>query len=439
MNFLFFSIVISICFYAILKRPGIFLAYMLFFQTLNKEIFELVGLDDLRYITTVLFFPILVLLHYKKMDFKSAISNFRKNKITLGYLLLTMYIIFYGYHIGSQYEIDYIKLFLFPGTILFIVGYLSFFNNKMYVDLFYGILIFAFLVLVSIFLFNISSTQDYFVEREMIGETTGLSPITQGRMAGLLIIFLMLIIQYKNKKIVKNVAAFLLIIAIYWLTLSGTRGALVSLFATIFFYINYTIQKKTILKNLLLSGIIIIPVLFYLGIAENLLFPRIGELFEPGALQSMRRYNRLILFFDFLPDNFIFGLGPGGWGKQVMVSLYSFRYPHNIIIEFILDYGIIGAISFSLIFFTSFKLAVSIVKYNKNNMYLISIALAWVFYMSNAMFSGSFTSGNYNVFTWSAILSGLYLYGINTKITSKKIAAATISNRKRNKFNKDKN
>jgi len=122
MNYLFFVITMFICIYAIKTKPGITLAYLLFFQRLNKLLFDAIELGELRYITTLLFLPMIYLLHDRKRVFNLNISNFKKNKITWGYILLAMYMVFYAFYIGTQYEMNFIKSFLFPGIIVFTVG-----------------------------------------------------------------------------------------------------------------------------------------------------------------------------------------------------------------------------------------------------------------------------------------------------------------------------
>ena len=143
-----------ICIYAIKTKPGITLAYLLFFQRLNKLLFDAIELGELRYITTLLFLPMIYLLHNRKRVFNLNISNFKKNKITWGYILLAMYMVFYAFYIGTQYEMNFIKSFLFPGIIVFTVGAVFFFNYKMYKDLFYGIIIFAVVTMIALLFFK---------------------------------------------------------------------------------------------------------------------------------------------------------------------------------------------------------------------------------------------------------------------------------------------
>ena len=154
MDYLFFSIIQLINIYCLKRRPGIVLAYILFFQQFNKLIFAQIGFDGYRYITSIIFIPILFFLHYRRDQWHQIINNFFKSKITIGYFLFLIYMLFYSFYIGTQYEITYIKLFIFPGVILFIISAIFFFKMNMYRDLFYGIILFCALTGMGIILFN---------------------------------------------------------------------------------------------------------------------------------------------------------------------------------------------------------------------------------------------------------------------------------------------
>ena len=97
----------------------------------------------------------------------------------------------------------------------------------------------------------------------------------------------------------------------------------------------------------------------------------------------------------------------------------EYKYPHNIIIEFVLMYGIIGIISFILIFSNSLKITISNIRASKQNIYINiyikALALAWIFYAISAMTSGSFISGNSEFFIFSAILISINLNNILKK------------------------
>ena len=152
----------------------------------------------------------------------------------------------------------------------------------------------------------------------------------------------------------------------------------------------------------------------YLGTGFRMWQAQTGyELTDFQNIEGMTRYYRWQLFFKYYPENFIFGLGPGGWGKYVMFGEY--RYPHNIIIEFFLMYGLLGLTSFFLISLTCFNSIIKILRNNEISLNIKSIGLAWVFYFIAAMFSGSFIYGNLSFFIFSGLLVGINLYVDNYK------------------------
>ena len=85
------------------------------------------------------------------------------------------------------------------------------------------------------------------------------------------------------------------------------------------------------------------------------------------------------------------------------------RYAHNIIMEMTIEYGLVGAFSLLLIFIPCIIGSISIIRDNIFSIYLKSIALAWIYYATNAMFSGNII-GNINLFTLSGIMIGIELY-----------------------------
>ena len=89
----------------------------------------------------------------------------------------------------------------------------------------------------------------------------------------------------------------------------------------------------------------------------------------------------------------------------------DYRYAHNIILEMTLEYGLVGAFSLLLIFIPCIVGSISIIRDNISSIYLKSIALAWIYYATNSMFSGNII-GNINLFTFSAILRSINLNNI---------------------------
>ena len=397
MGYLILSLVIIINIYG-LRKPGFIMAYLLFFQSLNNLLFSQIGLVQLKFFLPLFFLLFFFVKFFSKKKFVSLINNFFLNKISIGYLILVIYMSMYALFIGGNYEFTFVKMFLFPGLLLFLISSTCFYKVEMYHQLFNGIILFTIVFVVSIITFN---GLDALSDRTFSEDVKNISSITQGRLAGLLSILLIILIIYK-KTYSKYFIIAALVLSFFWLSITGTRGALVALFGTLFFYFLVANNRLLSSKYLFLLSSLFIPILFYYGLDQNLLYVRSNELIDLQKIEGMTRIYRWKLFFQYYPENFIFGLGPGGWGKYIMIGEY--RYPHNIIIEFLLMYGLVGLISFLFISFSSLSTVIKILRNDIIDFQFKGLVLCWIYYFIAAMFSGSFIYGNFSFFVFSGLL-----------------------------------
>ena len=405
MVFAFLSIVVLFLLFSCYKWPGITVAYLFFFQILNNSMFEQVGLQSFKYITSILLLPILYYNCYSKIKvrvFKKLIFTSIISKV---YFLLLLYIILYAFLLGTSYEIVYLTKFIFPGTILFVLA-LYFFNDAaIYKEVVIGVVLFSFLTLSYLYFFR-GITSIINVGRLEISEKIGMGPIVQGRMAGMLGLTI-LILFFNSKKIsYKTSFLILFITAFLWLALTGSRGPTLALTVVflVYSFLNKSIFKVSII--LVTLSILVIPILINYGVLELALFERLTELSSQEDIESMKRYRRYLTFFDMPLGNFIFGLGPGGWGKNIALSDY--RFPHNIILESIAEHGIVGAIFIFTVILTGFRLMYKRISKINSNLYMNILLLWWGYYLLNTMVSGGFIQGNINFFTLTAILACIH-------------------------------
>lgn len=395
MKIAFLLFTIFSCLFFCNKRPGFVLAYLLFFQNLNNILFTEVGLESYRYITSIIFLPIII---YKEISFNSVFTKIlllRKTLFFRGYFLLVLYMLIFSLILSTSYELLYLQKFLFPGFILCIVGGLIFLNPRIHKDFFNGILFFSLLTVIYLIITKgLGSLSD----RTFEGET--ISAITQGRIAGIMFIFsFMYTFNFKLKFRYEKIIGFILIfISIFWLFYTGTRGAaLASLFSLIFYYF-FTQEKLKKIWRILIILLMLLPFYEYFQFENSLLYNRI---LDTQNITQMIRYQRMEMFLKYLPDYFITGTGPGGWSKKIWGG--EFRYPHNIFMEFVIEFGLIGFISFVLTYLGGLKTTILIIK--NGSQYKSAILLGWIFYAINVMFSGGFVQGNEIFFIYSAITS----------------------------------
>jgi O-antigen ligase len=402
MEFAFLTIVILFLLYSCFKWPGIAISYLFFFQILNNLIFEQVGMESVKYITFVVILPLLYFKYNsrsKALEFKRLLFNSVISKV---YFFLLFYIFLYTILLGTNYETLYLKKFIFPGTIFFVLA-LYFFNDiDIYKEVVIGVIIFSLLTLIFLYYFKgISSMLG--TDRLEISDEIGMGPIVQGRMAGMLGLTLLVLFLKSNKFLYKFYLILLFILSFIWLALSGSRGPAVALSIMILVYsiLNRSIFKVSI--SIFIFSLIAIPILANYGIFDFALFERLTELSSQEDIESMHRFRRYLIFFDMPPKTFIFGLGPGGWGKHIALSPY--RFPHNIIVESLVEHGVVGAVFIFTVLLTGFRQLYKKISNINSNLYINIILLWWGFYFLNTMVSGGFIQGNINFFTLTAILA----------------------------------
>ncbi len=402
MIYILFLFTIFLLFYSVRYRPGMFLAYILFFPKLNNILFSKIGFGDYRYVTILILFPFMIGYLYHKTSFYFLIKRVFKSRITLSYLILTLYVIIYGNYLGTEYEWVYINTFIYPTLFLFFIAGIFMFSPDIQKDFFIGVGVFmliTFFVILTSGNYNPSDSQ----ERLLLYDDTGMGAIFQGRLAGLFVVFSFLLVILQ-RSFYRRIGFLLLLISGFWLLSVGSRGPLVAVFCTFIFYYIYNREKSKMMQSILLFLLFFIPIIFIFDFSDTLLISRFFDLGDLG-IENTKRYYRWILFFEILPDHFLYGLGPGGWGREVMIGDY--RYPHNIIIESVSEFGLLGFFTIMIIVLSCFRVSRRVIKNQTSNIYQIFLVCCWVYLFINTMFSGSLMLGNEMFLISSAILIGV--------------------------------
>lgn len=133
-----------------------------------------------------------------------------------------------------------------------------------------------------------------------------------------------------------------------------------------------------------------------------------------GDESVLARANYLIKGVDSIIDNPIFGLGIGSSGL-ILASEDIFNYPHNLFVEAFMEIGIIGALSYLVIYFLFIFGNISKLKNNRN---LLLIYLVGLLFFLEDNKSNSFDS-------WRLSIIWIVLFAIEQNrgiIHSKKIS-----------------
>jgi len=180
------------------------------------------------------------------------------------------------------------------------------------------------------------------------------------------------IIFYENSHKAKKVIGIMYFLAfIYALILSGSRGAMIGLFigiGALIFRMNSSVIKRKYIIGL------IVLLLIFLIIKFNDISIYLSRFLDKSSMASIYNNERFIIWRSFLRnmDKYIFfGIDYGGMLELNTLTAHSTA--HNTYLSIFVRFGIIGAISFLGLIFSSFKIAK--LKDNKieNNSYFYCI------------------------------------------------------------------
>jgi O-antigen ligase len=405
MEYLIFVLLIALLIFSLKNYSGIYITYIVFFQSLNKSIFEEVGLDNLRYSTFLILFPIFIYYHSKKLNLLENFNKFKKNGIYIGYLILLFYILVHSLYTSLDYEITYLLNYIIPWLILFFIIGLCIYDKSSVDNFFYGFIILSFINFTFLYLVKDFSTSTN-VDRLDFDEVFGFGAIEISRIAGLASLFVFVFIVNHKNRLIQLFSSILLIFFLYQMTKTGTRGPFLAILVSIFLYFGFSKISLSNRISFVVFLLTFILAIIYFGFTDSLLFERGSELFEQDNIESLERYARYFIFLKLLPDHFILGIGPGGWPIFVNGDVY----PHNIVLEVIIEFGIIGIISFLLIFWNSLKIIIKNLRSTNVNPVLKGISIGWIFFFITYLLSSSISGSAF--FTYSALLAGIHVQNI---------------------------
>ena len=188
----------------------------------------------------------------------------------------------------------------------------------------------------------------------------------------------------------KGMSMFFLVLVL----IAGQRGTLIGLgIALIFLLLRKEWRNHS--ANVVFVIISLLTLLSFVNLKGLQIFQRFSEF---QHIENFKRYYDYINTWKIFQNNdFILGLGSLG---------YHFKtgrpYPHNIILEHISDYGLIGLICILILLYFCTKYAINLIR-QSNNWADISIACSWIVLCFSAMISSSLLN-HYLFYTFTGLL-----------------------------------
>lgn len=212
---------------------------------------------------------------------------------------------------------------------------------------------------------------------------------------------LLYLINIIKSKFLKLTGILILIGAFFAVALTGSRGALLSIYIVIlsyFFFNLYKFYKTRKRSDILRTLYYVIPFTISFIITE-LIFDtlrvsyRTSEIFVRGSQSRLQYWTDAI---NATMDYPLFGVGQGGWkifsmfyNKEVMRDYVVPYHAHNDFLQIFAQIGIIGGLFFVFIFLYSFYFLLKSFKENRTseNKSMIFLLLALIVYSIDSFFN----------------------------------------------------
>jgi len=214
----------------------------------------------------------------------------------------------------------------------------------------------------------------------------------------------------------------LMILSMFLLLRSGSRGAVISFLSAILFYIFIT--KRVKLQTKVYT--IIFATLLFLS-CYKLLPDSVKEFYQYTFTPEARSdeissvYQRLTMWkmaINDFKENPVFGVGTGN-------SVEGIGFPHNILLEVAAELGIIGLFIFILLCYLTIWKAITFIKRNEKHSLDLNILMKlslilFIYSLTEAMFSGLITNQ-----TWLFMSIGLIVSLTKLRLNSQKNSLET--------------
>ena len=235
------------------------------------------------------------------------------------------------------------------------------------------------------------------------------NPNSYSRFLGFGVIAVLLLRPYLKNKNNFLFFAPILLVAVSYMFLSGSKGPLFALISSVIFY--SFLQVKDFTKGGIIAAVVSLGIVFFLttlnisqGINDFILQRFINY---EGSLEGREeRYE--VVFKSFNKDavdnlvGLLFGNGSGNF-SYVFDHKDIRSYPHNIFLEIVYEYGIIGLILFIIMVIFPFIKGLKLGK-PRHNYITKSLLVFWLYTLITSLVSSDI-SGNFLLFGISILLN----------------------------------
>ena len=388
MNAIVTLIITSIALYLwALKKPEILIVYIAFFFSATDILLDSAGIQVSNLLTKLLIICVAVILFQIKTNFR--VISLRKLMDSMFFKGLCFFIAMglieslysYSYTAEKMLMVRNIFLYNLIPLSLFIVFYRA---KSEFQGIPLQITIMTIITAFIVYVFVDTSVLVVGV-RTTLGRI-GVDSISLAQLAVVSFIMSILQITYNKKVVIRLICITSALLSLYILLFSAQRGPLIGLAVALLLWLLFKSRIQSSLKPVF-SLVLIATAVLAFNIEQFGVTERFADL---ARFQEYERYNDIYRSFDLFSKKPIFGHGVLGYLENT-----GRAYPHNVFLEVMVEYGMLGIIVLTLMIREAMMSVYKIFKNEQTEYGELALALCWVALFISAQFSGNLSGNNY--------------------------------------------
>ncbi len=288
---------------------------------------------------------------------------------------------------GMRRVVQYAVINLVSFSVVFLTSDLQLLRRLLKAILGFGLIIAAIALADQLF-FSGSSGARY--------ELFGVNPIWFGRGIGLTVVVLLALSSAAEHPL-RHLMRWLLLIPLFYVLVSaGSRGPLFSCGITVVVYLWWQLAHRSLALKLGAIALLGAAALLLIGqFADTAIATRISTVQASGRdISALYRIAAAGLALELFARNIWLGVGAGGFN-----AFHFIKYPHNLILEFMCEYGLLGLTLLLVLATATVRLirrAARLVKLVPEAKPIYrAFVLILLYAFLNAQFSGALTGNNW--------------------------------------------
>ena len=375
-------LIASFLYFLFYKNYGYILSFLFIYPVFLSYLLKQFGIKGFAIFTRYSIILILLIISYKY--WKHNIIKIKYSIIVISLLLLTTSLLYFNIispNINNPLVLSFQRNYFLYTIVPFCVVALLILDKNTLFEFIASIQYWGALYII-FFLVNYDTNKINTLNRMSFVDITGVSTIAASGIFGLSIIVLST--QILNKAITRIALIILLLINIICVLAVGQRGTVIGIVIGLSIYILFAKVKK---KAIIIMILIIIVLFQVINIRQYEIYERMVD------LKNYRKYPRYadysVSMEIFKNNSFLKGEGSLGY-----MFITGRSYPHNIILECMVDYGLPGLLAIIAIIINGIYYCYLIYKDKKAAYQYKIVATTWIMLLVSALVSSNLVSNS---------------------------------------------